>query len=112
MTVRQSTVTATEHTMCLVWSEANLNELFSLFPGTSALLRDAIAGYRVMNELRNASFLTNLQEEHSALLCTLFQPRYIPANTVIFEEGEPSTDSSLLYFLIQGSAVMYQVSQR
>lgn len=108
MGTRQATVTAAEHTTCLVWSDSALNEFFSQYPGTSALLRDGIAGQRVMRELCNASFLTNLQEEHSALLCTLFQPRYIPANTVVFEEGEPPHEGSSLFFLVSGSAVMYQ----
>ena len=108
MSVRQTTVTAAEHTQCLTWDEEAINEFFGRFPGTSSLLRDGIAGHRVMRELSNASFLTNLQEDHSALLCTLFQSRFIPSNTVIFEEGQLSSESSSLFVLVSGSAVMYQ----
>jgi len=108
MSHRQSTVTATEHTICLVWSNQSLNEFFGRCPGTSALLRDGLAGQRVMRELSNASFMTNLADEHAALLTTLFQSRFIPANTVIFEEGENAADSSSLFVLVSGSAVMYQ----
>ena len=136
MAVRQSTVTSAEHSIALVWSDHALNEFFSRFPGTSALLRDCIGGQKLMRELCNTSFLTNLQEEHAALLTTLFQSRYVPANTVIFEgqrrneadtpvgwirsralshplcvfcsEGDPASESSSLFMLVSGSAVMYQ----
>jgi hypothetical protein len=87
MSIRQSTITCLEHSVCLVWEESQLNDFFSRYPGWSALLRDGLAGHRLMRELSNASFLTNLQDEHAALLTTLFQSRSVPSNTVIFEEA-------------------------
>lgn len=90
-----------------MWSHA---EFFLTYPSASSLLRNGLAGQRLMRELCNASFLTNLQDDHAALLCTLFQSRWIPANTVVFQEGEHSSECSSLFMLVSGSAVMYQAA--
>lgn len=108
MRTRQSSMVAIEHTEALVFDEIRLKQFFADFPGTASIIRDQIAGQRVMRTLKTAPFLMNMTEELSALLCTLFQPRAYPANTIVFAEGDAPTEHMNLFVMISGSAVMYQ----
>lgn len=105
---RLASVTALEHTVCLVFDELRLKQFFDAHPGTASVIGNQIVGQGVWAVLRATALFTNLTSSAAALLCSLFQPRHIPAKTVIFAESDPPDEGVSLFVMVQGSAVMYQ----
>lgn len=52
-------------------------------------------------------FLSHLSPPKLRLFLSLFTPHVVEANTVLFEESQPSTDESLYFFIHTGSVRIY-----
>jgi CRP-like cAMP-binding protein len=65
----------------------------------------------VIKELRNAPFLRGLTKQQASLLSTLFHPRRLLANSLVFEEGQRTKDGPSLFFCNSGTLTMHQSDQ-
>ena len=65
-------------------------------------------GFMIMSEVRRAAFFHGMRREEASLLSTLFHPRFVPANAVLFEEGETSSAGPSMFFCSSGKLTMHQ----
>jgi len=65
-------------------------------------------GISAIRELRKAPFLHGLKREQATLLAMLFSPRYVPAKSLIVEEGDEAPEGPSLYFSNAGAFNMFQ----
>ena len=106
-TTRQCSARSLKRSQCLQLSWSALGRCLKQHALDVNVLSHLL-GRSIMRELCHACFLHGLTTQQASLLCTLFQTRHIPQQTVVFEEVQLTPSGPSLYFCTSGFLTMQQ----